>query len=470
MDETAPAAPAPADAAPSLPALEAVEAAVCTSPLFRLLSLSLLLLVVLYDVRHARLGGTTPLAQLHALLRLPPPQPPPPAAAATDPALALPGANAACLASQLALGRQGRLLEASLSPRSATPRALALAIPIYPPHFPYLLNFIAPLVDAAAAEEPPLGWDVFPVFTNEEDAAAFEAYLADRGLQEAYAPHYTPLVLAWDDKVAARLAATAGWGLGFPFTLYKNYHAMALLHPCYAHLAALDAEMTILRPRELVRAFAERARAGVVLAGYVPRYRYFNLWSTCMFEPGDRARLAALTRDHCLYSWWSDLPVVIASDVPQFLAYIGYPIHFASPHNYEFGHVVYERWKLMREEWQAADLSAPPVNFELCGSLEMMGRAEDYEAVRAAHPPGPRWLNAAFCKRHAHLCGADNEALVMLFHLNRDQELLDLAARQTCEAQAFNKDPEEFPENARQGCVWYNGSRSDELPPIVGGQ
>ena len=380
------------------------------------------------------------------------------------------GANAACLASQLALGRQGRLLEASLSPRSATPRALALAIPIHPPHFPYLLNFIAPLADAAAAGEPPLGWDVFPVFTSEEDAAAFGAFLAGKGLQKAYAPHYTPLILAWDAKVAARQAATADWGLGFPFTLYKNYHAMALLHPCYAHLAALDAEMSILRPRELVRAFAERARAGVVLAGYVPRYRYFNLWSTCMFEPGDRARLAALTRDHCLYSWWSDLPVVIAADVPQFLAYIGYPIHFGSPHFYEFGHVVYERWKLMREEWRVVDLSAPPVNFELCGSLEMMGRAEDYEAVRAAHPPGPRWLNAAFCKRHAHLCGADNEALVMLFHLNRDQELLDLAARQTCEAQAFNKDPEQFPENARQGCVWYNGSRSDVLPPIVGGQ
>ena len=424
------------------------------SPAFRAALLLLALLVFTHDLRRS-IGGS------HAAWHQP---------STPSPALPSPpplGSNAACLASQLALGRAGRLLQASLSPRCATPRALGVAVPVYPPHFPYLLNYLAPLA-AAAAEGEALGWDLFPVFSTDADAEAFAAFLATNGTLALYAPWYTPLVLSWDPLVAPRAAATEGWGFRAPIVLYKNYHALALLHACYVHLAVLDAELAVLRPRDLVGAFAQRAAQGRVLAGFVPRYRYFNLWSTCMFSPEDRAQLALLTRDNCLYSWWSDVPVFVAGDVPAFLAYIGYPARFGAPKGTEFAHLAYEQWKVVRGEWRAIDLSDAPVHYALCGSLEMMGSAEDYEAVRSAYPPGPRWLSAAFCAKHPAHC-AGNAALVLLYHLNRDGELLDLAARQSCEAQHFNRDPFDPGEPARhrQGCVWANGTRSDVSPPIV---
>ena len=423
-----------------------------SSPLLRLGLVLLGLLVFTHDLRRAY-GGS------HLAWQPVAPGTPTAAHPTPDPS----AVHAQCLASQLELGRAGRLLEASLAPRSSHPRALAIAVPVYPPHFEYLLNFLAPL---ATAEGPSLGWDLYPVFSSEEDAAAFQAYLASKGQQEAYTPLYTPLILAWDPLVEPRLAATAQWGFRPPVVLYKNLHALALLHPCYTHLAVLDAEVVILRPERLVAAFAARAAGGLVLAGYVPRYRYFNLWSSCMFAPEDRAALAALTRDNCLYSWWSDVPVYIAGDVPAFLGYIGYPVHFANPQGNEFAHLSYELWKVMRGEWQAVDLSDAPVHYSTCGSLEMMGEGAVYRAVVEAFPPGPRWLSAAFCAKNPGLCEG-NEDVVLLYHLNRGVELLELAARQTCEPQHFNLDPERNAAKVRQGCVWYNGSRSDVSPPIV---
>ena len=413
--------------------------------LIRLLLLSLLFIVLVHD------AGPLLRAATSASLA-------PPSGAGAAPA----SDQGACLAAQLALGREGRMLQASLTARCRSPRPLAIAVPVYPPHFQYLLNFLEPLLEGGEA----LGWDLFPIFTNAGEEAAFAAFLEDRGLAEQYGGLFTPLVLDWDPLFAQRLAASQPWGIGFPYVLYKNYHAHALLHPCYEHLAVLDAEVAVLRPQDLAAAFAQRAQEGRVLAGYVPRYRYVNLWTTCMFDPEDKARLAGLTRDNCLYSWWSDIPVVIAADVPDFLAYIGYPVHFGSPENKEFGHLTYESWKVMRGDWQVVDLSDDPVRYTLCGSLEMMGRAQDYEAVREAFPPGPRWLTAGFCRRHSALCEG-NEALVLMYHLNREEELLVLAERQTCERQHFDLDPWLTSPRQKQGCVWRNYSRSDVPPPIV---
>jgi len=375
------------------------------------------------------------------------------------PPFAARGSNAACIASQLELGRAGSLLQASLTPRCAAPRPLAIAVPVYPPHFPYILNYLEPLT---RGED--LGWDLFPVFSNEAEAEAFRTFLIANGTLELHAPHFTPLILTWDPLVMPRVAAVTSWGFGASYVLYKNYHALALLHPCYEYIAVLDAELKMLRPGSLVAAFSQRASAGIVFSGFVPRYRYFNLWSTCMFSPEDRAHLAELTRDNCLYSWWSDVPVYIASDVRQFLAYIGYPVHFGDPHGNEFAHLAYEQWKVMREEWRAVDLSDFP-GYETCGSLEMMRNAEDYLAVRAAYPPGPRWLSWAFCTLHPSLCEG-NEDIVLTFHLNRGVELLELAATQSCEALPFNRDPFDSPASHRQGCLWWNYTRTDIPKPI----
>jgi hypothetical protein len=133
-----------------------------------------------------------------------------------------------------------------------------------------------------------------------------------------------------------------------------------------------------------------------VLAGLVPRYRYFNEWSSCFFEPSDLGTLRTLTRDNQLYSWWSDVPVVVGRDVPGFLAYAGYPARFPNPGGKEFAYLSYELWKVARGEWAMVDLSDAPVYYTTCGSLEMMWQGKDYEAVREAFPPGPFSLFVSF--------------------------------------------------------------------------
>jgi hypothetical protein len=74
---------------------------------------------------------------------------------------------------------------------------------------------IAKLLDTVYSTPPSLaepggrelGWDLFPVFSSDADAAAFRAFLAANGTEARLGALYTPLVLAWDPLVAPRVAA-----------------------------------------------------------------------------------------------------------------------------------------------------------------------------------------------------------------------------------------------------------------------
>lgn len=61
-----------------------------------------------------------------------------------------------------------------------------------------------------------------------------------------------------------------------------------------------------------------------------------------------------------------------------------------------------------------------------------MSTAAQYEALRAAHPPGPRWAMKAFCERNPRTC-ENNTDIVLLMHADRGPDILDLMSSADCD-------------------------------------
>jgi len=374
--------------------------------------------------------------------------------------------NKKCLEHQLLFAREGDMASAAGSTRSESVRPLALAIPLHPPNFGYFLNFLG------QRDSDALGWDIFPIFTNTIEAGQFEDFMEKAGKSDLKDRYY-PLLLSWDPSIKVRvdhfyswnLKSAEGTPLSPPYVAYKNYHAMAILHACYDLISVPDSEIDLLSPGGLVGALRERVRSARVLGVRTPRYRYFNEWATCFFEACDILRLRMVSRDLELWSWWSDFPVIVAKDLPQFLAYAGYPRRFIQALGKEFVYLSYELWKVMRGDWIFEDVSLT-TGYSTCGSLEMMKREEDYLAVVKAYPPGPRWLTRAFCDLHPQFCPRDdtNSSVVAIFHLDRGLEILDLVAGQSCEPMHFNKDPFLSEKWQSQSCKWFNNTEGPPEP------
>ena len=240
---------------------------------------------------------------------------------------------------------------------------------------------------------------------------------------------YGELVLARNEQHYEWATATGQRaGVWVPF---KVFHAMAVLGACYRYLCPMDNELEWLRPGDLVGALREREASPRALAGFVPRNRPINILSTWYFREREREVLQEKLRDFNLFSWWSDLPLVLGKDMAPFLAYAGYPAHRISASAYEFSAAhTYELWKVAREEWEVVDLQRE-IDFRHCGSLETLSRAHYYDAVRTLYPPGPRWINKGFCERYPASC-ANNSALVLIFHADRGAWALDLAEKTDC--------------------------------------
>ena len=355
-------------------------------------------------------------AQLHAGAREQPAAAPPRADPFSGP----------CVAAALAREGAGDLRGAARAPYAgAAAHPAAIIMSLHPPGF----QKAALTLEALASARPAVA--VFFVFYGGEAVAAFRAYVVDTLGRPELLPLYRALDVSRDAAAAARLAVgpdRAGYVVPI-----KTHHGLAAVGACYKYLSVLDNELEWLRPNEFARALAELAAARQVWGVYTRRHRPVNEASTSFFREADLAAIAAPSRELFLFSWFSQPSVFEGADIAAFLAYIQYPDHAVALNLKEFVYVSYEWWKVARGEREAVDLSPQVLlpGVKHCGSLESLSTAEQYEGLRRAYPPGPRWLSKGFCLLHPALC-ANNSAVVLLMHTDRGIDTLKMINDADC--------------------------------------
>ena len=329
-----------------------------------------------------------------------------------------------CLKGQLALARAGDLRAASQTPFvGSAAHPLAVFMPLHPPGF-----HDAVLTLEAATTTPFPGWALFFVFSNAKDSAAFEAFLIETN-RSHLAKQFGVLDLSWNVQTTEWIAEAAKRAISGLVVPYKTYHAEAILGACYEMLVHFDNELEWLRPQDLISAMRQRVASGRLLAGYAPRYRSIGVSTTAFFSAEHKAALVERTRDFNLFSYWSEPVVYLGRDMAEWLHYAGYPARRLVTDIMEFTNA-YELWKVARGEYSVHDLSFE-IDYKPCGSLETLSILSYYETIRQVYPPGPRWLNKAFCLRYPTAC-VNNSALVLLFHTDRGEWALKLAENHEC--------------------------------------
>ena len=330
-----------------------------------------------------------------------------------------PPAASSCLASRQQLGVWSAAHE---PPPPGSPKLpLAFAVPVHPPTFPYTLHLLY------AAFTHPGQFDVYLIFTSPEDAALYLLFLSqqprtppnatlDTGAPRLPAPGllwealYTPLVLRWpchssQDLADRKVIITA-----------KKLYAVALLHACYQLLVTCDAETAVLRPGGvLAAATAAAASLPLIVATWVPNYADMVAASVAMFPPADLAAIRAATHDFALWSWWNQLPVWRAEEVPAFLAYIDFPARTPQAFN-EFDHLTYTAWRVLHRGASLVLLAAPGLD----GPFGNTAEPAHWSAAAALSPPGPVWMTLHFCRRNPAFC-ASQPSIALLHHLDRGE-------------------------------------------------
>ena len=303
-------------------------------------------------------------------------------------------------------------------------RPLAFTVPVHPPTFPFTLDLLY------ARHLHPEQFDLFLIFTTAEDAALYRRFLAQAPRvapnstleflssplppAAARAPHwealYAPLVLQWPchssiDLADRKVIITA-----------KKLYALALLHACYALLVTCDAETSVLRPGA-VQAAAAAAAASMqsIVAAWVPGYADMLEASVAMFPARDLAAIRAATHDFALWSWWNQIPVWRAEEVPAFLLYLDFPARIPQAFN-EFEHLSYTNWRVLHRNASYALLAAPGLD----GPFGNTADAAHWLAAAALSPPGPAWMTLHFCRRNAAFCAAQ-PTIALLHHLDRGE-------------------------------------------------
>jgi hypothetical protein len=365
---------------------------------------------------------------LHALLPASPRHSALQHAGAQEPAARADPYSGPCVAVALARESAGDMLAAARAPfAGAAAHPVAIIMSLHAPGFPKA----AATLEAFAASRPAAGVALYFVFYGGEAATAFRAYVADTLGRPELLPFYRALDVSRDRAAAARLAGGPDRA-GFVVAV-KSHHGLAAVGSCYRHLSVLDNELEWLRPHDFARALAELAAARQVWGVYTRRHRPINEASTAFFREEDLTAIAVPSRDLYLYSWFSQPSVYEGADVAEFLAYIKYPNHPTATNAKEFAYVSYEWWKVARGEREVVDLSPQVLlpGVKHCGSLESLSAVEQYEGVRRAYPPGPRWLSKGFCLMHPALC-VNNSALVLLMHTDRGVDTLQMMNDADC--------------------------------------
>lgn len=288
------------------------------------------------------------------------------------------------------------LIETGDVPRVA--HRTAVIIPIHQPYFKYGINF---LYQAMGGD-----FDVVLVFSSEAERAQFATMH-----QASPAMTYRAIVLA--DHVCASaldtMAANRNW------ITSKKFLALWLLQKHYDYFVCVDAETFLLSPRGWEQAARQTLEAGVWHAGTSPAPSDSAIMrhsALSMAPVADHARLAEVTQDWALYSWWWDLPVYAAAHLPGFFDWTDWSPTRASVARYgfdAFDHLVYQAYTVLHAGFHYQHVSA------VSHSLEF-ARADVVTRVHSQVAP-MRWTNAfAYAQQPEFF--RDNDYLAV-YHLDR---------------------------------------------------
>lgn len=178
---------------------------------------------------------------------------------------------------------------------------VAFVIPIHPPFFHYLRNFLAQM--------PPASSRVYAVFSSPEDRDAF-------GEHPALSPIVIPQGLTYDSGSSAGIVD------------YKKFYALHQLKDSHHdYFIVCDSEIQLVPEN-----FTPENVLGKIEAIFRNKQIYAsnggsgNTVAACnVFGPDDAARAKVLTQDYGLVFWWSDLPVWKREHLPHFFEVLPIP-------------------------------------------------------------------------------------------------------------------------------------------------
>jgi len=188
--------------------------------------------------------------------------------------------------------------------------SVAFVIPIHPPFFHYLRNFLGQL--------PPASSRVYAVFSSPEDRGAF-------GEHPAVSPIVIPQGLTYDPH------STAG------IVDFKKFYALSQLkNSHHEYFIVCDSEIQLVPEN-----YTPENVLGKIEAIFKNKQIYAsnggsgNTVAACTAFPGDLAlRAKALTEDYGLVFWWSNLPVWKREHLPHFFELLPIPAEIYSRPDY----------------------------------------------------------------------------------------------------------------------------------------
>jgi hypothetical protein len=317
-------------------------------------------------------------------------------------------------------------LEASLrGPYQPQLRSVAVLVPLHPPKFLSALN----LVKNHASSN--FLWDLVFIFSSSLDADDFEL-----SLPPTLKRNFSTLIMpAFDNKVNDN--SRTG-----PIVTIKKWWGLSLVHSCFEFVVTIDAETLFTAPTFFSSAVRESASVGHVYQGYIgdlpiSSIPCYDLNVVSMFHaivissisilPRSMREAASRVSKNCsLYSWFSDVPVYITSDLRSFFSDVQWP--HVLPWS-AFDHLIFQTWKLARNDWKSIDLS------EDSGWPRLQGGGHDqsflyqlpefqnvtrlWANIRSRHYPGSLWRPWRFCKVSPLSCNVAN-GVFAIFHLDRE--------------------------------------------------
>jgi len=310
-------------------------------------------------------------------------------------------------------------LEASLNkPYLPQLRSVAVIVPVHLPNFKWVLKLVEDHVSCEFL------WDLFIIFSSKADVVVFESLLKFN-LQGTYSvlvmPHFRSTINNDIEKDV----------------VIKKWWALAIIHTCYEYAVIFDSNTLITSPKLFANAVRESAVAGNVYQVYQQvaehdqcylLHKEFNntiinahasvLGSISMLPLYMIDVIFKSSKNCSMFSWFSDIPIYLTSDVRFFFSDINWPRNCCV-----FDHMTYQMWKIARTEWQSIDLGTVSISntnkSDICvwELLELQNDPFFWPNIRNRHYPGSQWRPWTFCKASPNVCTEDN-GIFSIFNLD----------------------------------------------------
>lgn len=198
---------------------------------------------------------------------------------------------------------------------------IAFIIPVHPPKYDYLYNFINQVKDV---------FDLYVVFSNESD---YNEFLLKEKIR--------PIIIMEPIPTSREVV-----------TLKKFYGLKRLMNSHYDYFMVYDAETDIIPHNftvENVTSKVEKIFADKQFYSAPNVYQNFAHESALSFNPKEYSIIESVTNHFNSYLWFGDIPVYRKTDLPNFFKYIK-----GKPYN-NFDHMIYQYYLIVFENFKIID-------------------------------------------------------------------------------------------------------------------